>query len=190
MPAWITDPWPWYVSGPLMGLIVPLLLVLCGRTFGISKSLQHVCAATLPGRIEYFAYDWKSDGGWNLLFALGVLIGGGLAAAYLIGYEAIAISPATRADLAALGFSDLTGLVPAQLISWRALARPAGLVAMALGGFLLGFGARYAGGCTSGHGITGLATLQKSSLIAVLGFFAGGLLVTHLVLPILFRAGL
>lgn len=58
---------------------------------------------------------------------------------------------------------------------------------MVIGGFLVGFGTAYAGGCTSGHAIAGLADRQAASLLAVCGFFAGGLTCTYLVLPLVLR---
>lgn len=179
----ISQPWPWYVAGPLIGLTVPLLLLLGRKAFGISSSLRHLCAATVPGRARYLRYDWRANGLWNLVFVAGIVLGGVIAATVLRDPEPLALSAATRGDLAALGLAAPGGLVPPELWSFAALARPAGWVVMVLGGFLVGFGARYADGCTSGHAITGLANLQLPSLVAVLGFFAGGLLVTHLLLP-------
>jgi hypothetical protein len=181
----LTTPWPWYIAGPLIGLMVPLLLLLTGKNFGISSSLKHACAATIPGRAEYFQYDWKKKGLWNMTFALGVLIGGLIAGTLFANPDPIAISQATQADLAALGIQDFSGLVPDDVFSWSSLTSVPGLIIIVLGGFLLGFGARYAGGCTSGHAIMGMATFQKSSLIAVIGFFIGGLTVTYLILPLL-----
>lgn len=181
----ILDPWPWYVSGPLIGLIVPLLL-LGGRMFGVSESLRHICSAGLPGSCEYFDYDWKRSGLWNLCFIGGAVVGGMIAGTLLSEPDAVvAVAEATRTDLAALGIRDFRGLVPDDVFTWRALLGLPGLVMVVGGGFLVGFGARYAGGCTSGHGITGLATGQIASLLAVLGFFAGGLLATHVLLPLL-----
>ena len=181
----LSQPWPWYVAGPLIGLMVPLLLLLTGKAFGISSSLRHVCAAALPTSAEYFRYDWKRKGLWNLTLALGILLGGIIAGTVLANPDPIALSEATNADLRALGVNDFAGFVPAEFISWDALTTLPGLTALVLGGFLLGFGARYAGGCTSGHAIMGLATFQKPSLIAVVGFFIGGLFITHLILPLL-----
>lgn len=180
----LAERWPWYVVGPLIGLMVPLLFFVGGKRFGISSSLRHVCAATLPRSAEYFRYDWRRRGTWNLTFVLGILIGGFVAVAVIGHPESMGISSATVADLQALGVEDLTGFVPEDLISWSALASPAGWVALVGGGFLVGFGARYAEGCTSGHSITGLAELQGASLIATLAFFAGGLLATYLILPL------
>lgn len=182
----IKEPWPWYVAGPALGLAVPLLLVLGNRAFGMAGSLRHLCAIAVPGRAEFFRYDWKRAGAWNLALALGFLTGGLIAATWLGGGGPVAISAATTADLAALGVRDFSGVVPGDLLSWQALLTPAGAVAMVLGGFLVGFGAAWAGGCTSGHGITGLATFQLPSLLAVAAFFAGGIATTHFLLPLLF----
>lgn len=177
--------WPWYVAGPLIGLFVPLLLVLTGKAFGVSSSLKHTCAATVPGTADYFDYDWKADGLWNLIFVVGLLLGGVLAVQFLGGGGPTGMSTATKADLQALGLTDFSGLVPPELFRWSSLATVPGFVAIVIGGFLVGFGARYAGGCTSGHAITGLATFQWPSLIAVIGFFIGGLVATYVGLPLL-----
>ena len=181
----LTKPWPWYVAGPLIGLIVPALLVIGGKMFGISANLRTACAIVAPGKVEFFKFDWKRAGGWNLAFSLGILIGGFLAATLLANPDPIAISSATKADLAALGITDFSGLVPSDLFSWENVLTLKGFLLLGVGGFLVGFGAAYAGGCTSGHAIMGLADLQLPSLVAVLGFFAGGLITTHFLLPLI-----
>jgi len=180
----VSRPWPWYVAGPAIGLFVPALLIVGNAVFGVSSSLRHVCAAIVPGNIEYLRYDWKKVGLWNLLFVLGILLGGFLAA-HWSGPQNVAISEATRQDLLKLGIHDFSGLAPRELFHWSALLSLRGFVLVIVGGFLVGFGTAYAGGCTSGHAISGLADLQLPSLIAVIGFFAGGLLATHLILPFL-----
>lgn len=179
----ISQPWPWYVAGPLIGLTVPALLLLGGKQFGISANLRSVCAM-LPTKVDFFRMDWRSQT-WNLVFVLGIALGGLLAATWLANPDPIALSQATKADLGMLGITEFEGLVPGALFSWSALASVRGFVLIVVGGFLVGFGSRYAGGCTSGHAISGLADLQLPSLIAVIGFFAGGLIVTYLILPIL-----
>lgn len=184
MMNFLQEPWPWYIAGPLIGLMVPVLLVIGGKPFGISSNLRHLCAVAVPNRLS--GHDWKKEGGWNLLFALGILMGGFVAAAMLLpdGYT-VAVADATQRDLRALGLRDLSGMVPAELFGWQAMASRRGWLTLVAGGFLVGFGARWAGGCTSGHAIFGLATFQLPSLLAVLGFFAGGLLMTHALIPFL-----
>jgi uncharacterized membrane protein YedE/YeeE len=184
----ISQPWPWYVAGPLIGLTVPVLYWVGGKRFGLSSSFRHICSAALPGsrKLPYLNYDWRHKGMWNLFMVVGVFLGGLIAATWLASPDpVIGVSEATRADLAALGVMQNPGLHPTQFFSWEGLTTLPGFVMVVVGGFLVGFGARYADGCTSGHAITGLATLQVSSLIAVLGFFAGGLVVTYFVLPLL-----
>lgn len=183
----LTQPWPWYIAGPLIGLIVPALLLFGGKVFGISANLRHACAAVPSSRKPSFLrYDWKTAGLWNLAFVVGVAVGGFIGIRLLSDPTApLAISADTVEALAALGVTDLSGFVPSQLISWSGLLSPVGALMVLGGGFLVGFGARWAGGCTSGHAISGLADLQVPSLVAVVGFFIGGLAVTHLVLPLL-----
>lgn len=188
MIEFLSRPWPWFVAGPLFGLMVPILLIVGNKLFGISANFRHLCAACLPGRAEYFDYDWRESGGWNLAFAAGVVIGGALAGWWLVNPEPIAIAEATRIDLAALGIRDYTGIVPPEIFSWDALSTGRGILMLIGGGFLVGFGTAYAGGCTSGHGIAGLADLQLPSLIAVIGFFVGGLLSTYYLLPLLLQS--
>lgn len=181
----MTHAWPWYVAGPLIGLFVPALLLVGNRMFGISSNFRHVCAAVLPQRADFFRYDWRRAGGWNLAFALGILLGGVVAQQWLTDGSAVALSPSAQESMRALGVSIGNGLVPAELFSWQALTGWRGITMLIGGGFLVGFGTAYAGGCTSGHAISGLADMQLPSLVAVLGFFAGGLISTWLVLPAL-----
>jgi uncharacterized membrane protein YedE/YeeE len=166
----------------MIGLFVPALLIAGNKIFGISSNLRHLCAAIAPGNLEHFRYNWKQTGLWNLVFLGGVLIGGFLAAHTGAAHE-IAISPATRALLSQQGVHDFSGVAPRELFSWHALLTLRGFVSIVVGGFLVGFGTAYAGGCTSGHAISGLANLQLPSLIAVFGFFAGGLLATYFIQP-------
>jgi len=182
MTAWLYREWPWYVAGPLIGLFVPTLLIAGNKVFGISGNLSHLCAAIAPGKLEFFRYDWRKAGLWNLVFLAGVLIGGFLA---FHGGPAqdIAISAETRTALVRLGIHDFSGVAPRELFTWHALLTFRGFVSVVVGGFLVGFGTAYAGGCTSGHAISGLANFQLPSLIAVFGFFAGGLAATYFILP-------
>jgi len=184
--SWLRNPWPWYVSGPLIGVFAPLLLVLGNKQLGMTGSLRAMCAAIAPGRVEFFRYDWKASSLWNVALAFGILLGASLAVTAFGGGAAPAISPHTRDAIAALGMSPPSGLVPAELFSWRALLTLRGAICVVGGGFLVGFGSSYAGGCTSGHGVMGLATLQVASVVALVGIFAGGLLTTFIVIPRLF----
>lgn len=181
----ISRPWPWYVAGPLIGVLVPALLLLGNRQFGISSNLRHLCAAIAPTDVEFFQYDWKNAGMWNLTFLAGVCVGGFIGA-HLLGTGEVAITLETKAMLTRLGVHDFTGLAPREIFSWSGLQTLRGAISIMGGGLLVGFGTAYAGGCTSGHAISGLAALERASLVAVIGFFAGGLLGTYFILPLLF----
>lgn len=177
-------PWPWYVAGPLIGLTVPLLLLIGNKTFGISSSLRHLCAACLPAGISYFRYDWKKEI-WNLFFVFGVGVGGYLAVHFLSNGTAPTIDPSLTESLSKQGLSAPSGLVPADLFSWKSIFTMRGFILMVVGGFLVGFGTRYAGGCTSGHSIMGLSNLQWPSLVATICFMVGGFIMANLILPYL-----
>lgn len=180
------EPWPWYVAGPLIGLMLPLLLYIGNKSFGVSSSFRHVCAATLPSKIniEYFKYDWRGSR-WNLWLVAGMIAGGFLGGYVFANPEPVQLAAETKQALSSIGISNFEGLIPLDLFNWSNLLSAEGLIVMVVGGFLVGFGARYASGCTSGHAITGLASFQKASLLSVLGFFIGGLIVTHLLLPVI-----
>ena len=176
------QPWPWYAAGPLIGLTVPALLLLGNKAFGISSSLRHVCAACIPANISFFKYDWKAER-WNLVFVLGIALGGFIATQFLADPNAIVIASDTQRDLAALGIVDFSGLMPADLFSIENIFTLKGLIFFVFGGFLVGFGTRYAGGCTSGHAIMGLSNLQWPSLVATICFMVGGFVGTLVLLP-------
>lgn len=177
----LRQPWPWYVAGPLIGLTVPTLLLLGNKSFGISSSLRHVCAACFPSDIPFFKYDWKSEA-WNLFFVGGILLGGLITALWLSAPYDVMVHPQLAKEL--LGYNIGTGgLLPVELFSWRSLLSLRGLLVIAGGGLMVGFGARYAGGCTSGHAIMGLSTLQWPSLIATCCFMVGGIIMANFILP-------
>lgn len=180
----LTQPWPWYVGGPLIGLMLPLLLYIGNKSFGVSSSFRHVCSATVPAGLEYFSYNWW-ERRWNLWLVAGMIIGGFLGGYVFDNPEPIALAAQTQQELAAIGITDFNGLIPNDLFNFENLLSLQGIIVMIAGGFLVGFGARYAGGCTSGHAITGMATFQKASLISTVGFFIGGLIVTYLLLPVI-----
>jgi hypothetical protein len=174
-------PLPWYIAGPLIGLVVPALLLLGNKAFGISSNFRHICAAVVPGRIEFFSHDWKKTGLWNLVFLSGVFVGAMIAA--MVAPPPVQISAHTVDALRAIGVHDFSGLAPHDVFAWSSLLTLRGFLCIIVGGFLVGFGTAYAGGCTSGHAIAGLADGQLPSLLAVIGFFAGGLATTFLLLP-------
>jgi uncharacterized membrane protein YedE/YeeE len=178
----IKQPWPWYVAGPLIGLTVPALLIIGNKTFGISSSLRHICAACIPANIPFFKYDWKKEI-WNLFFVLGIFLGAVIAANIIANPQPVQINVKLATDLAGYGITDYSGMVPNQLFNWQNLLSVKGLLMMVLGGFLVGFGTRYAGGCTSGHSIMGLSTLQWPSLVATVCFMIGGFIMSNLILP-------
>lgn len=194
---WLRRPWPWYVAGPLIGLFVPALLIMGNRRLGVSSSLRHIiaalgqppkiaprgndpmtglrperlwrsfCAACLPAKAPFFQYDWKKEA-WNLFFVAGILAGGWVAGHLLRG-------------------PDFNNLMPVSLFSWGALLTLKGFLLIVGGGFLVGFGTRYAGGCTSGHSIMGLSSLQWPSLVATICFMAGGFLMANVILPFILK---
>jgi len=178
----LTRPWPWYVAGPLIGLMIPVLLLVGNKAFGISSSLRHICAATVPARIPFFKYDWKKES-WNLALVAGVVLGGVLGGIVFRNPDPVAISERTRQDLEGMGIANLGGLHPTELFTFHSLLTLRGFILVVVGGFLVGFGTRYANGCTSGHSIMGMASLKWPSLVATCAFFAGGLLMTWVILP-------
>lgn len=182
----ILEPWPWYVAGPLIALIM-FLLVFTGKQFGMSSNLRTICTMCGAGKkADFFDFDWKTQR-WNLTVVLGAVIGGFIAANFLTNDPAVAINPDTVVILDELGFESAgEAYLPERLFSLEALANPKSVILLLIGGILIGFGARYAGGCTSGHAISGLSNLQLPSLIAVVGFFAGGLFMVHVLFPLIF----
>ena len=179
---YLSQPWPWYIAGPLIGLMVPLLLILGNKSLGVSSSLRHVCAACVPAKIPFFSYDWKKES-WNLFFVLGITLGGFLAAHFLSNPTSIDLNPDLVVELNSYGISDYSELVPVDLFNWEGLLSLKGFFLIVFGGFLVGFGTRYAGGCTSGHTIMGLSTLQWPSLVATICFMIGGFLMANFILP-------
>jgi uncharacterized membrane protein YedE/YeeE len=180
----LKQPWHWALAGTLIGLTVPTLLIIGNKKFGISSSLRHICAMCVPAKVPFFNYEWKKEI-WNLFFSLGVLIGGIIASQLLSNPDAIVITESTKESLASLGITDFNNLMPADLFSVENIFTLKGLFFFVIGGFLVGFGTRYAGGCTSGHSIMGLSTLQWPSLVATCCFMAGGFFSANVLLPLI-----
>lgn len=183
----LRQPWPWYVAGPLIALTMFLLLFF-GKNFGVSSTLRTTCAIGGAGKInDFFDFDWKKQI-WNIIFVVGMIIGGFIASTWLQQPDPIPLAQNTVEKLQEMGISNPgSDYVPKEIFSWESLLTLRGFILLVVGGFFVGFGARYAGGCTSGHAISGLSDLQLPSLIAVIGFFIGGLLVTYLFLPFIFQ---
>lgn len=182
----VKQPWPWYVAGAIIGLIVPALLLLGNKHFGISANLRHACAACFPANIKFFRYDWKKEI-WNFFFVGGIFAGALIAAQLLANPNPVAINERLASELAGYGITDHSSLLPQELFSVHSLFTVRGLIMLVGGGFLVGFGARYAGGCTSGHAIMGLSDLQRPSLIATGMFMVGGFIMANFILPIILR---
>src|ERR1044071_2650567 len=178
----LSQPWPWYVTGPLIGLMVPLFLFAGNKAFGISSSLRHICATAIATKAKFFQYNWKAES-WNLLFAFGMVIGGLLAGYVFANPEPMKLSESAIESMNQLGVKNYSGLVPADIFNCSYLLSLKGFLLFVVGGFFIGFGTRYAGGCTSGHAIMGLSNLQLPSLIATCCFFGGGLFISWFVLP-------
>ncbi|MDI1303438.1 MAG: YeeE/YedE thiosulfate transporter family protein [bacterium] len=182
----IFQTWPWYISGFLIGMIM-LSLIYFGKAFGMSSNLRSLCSMAGAGKyVSFFNFDWKSQR-WNLVVVLGAMLGGFVAVHFMSDPSNVDINPKTIAQLAQLGIDAPNGkLMPDALFGTEIWQSPKSILILLIGGILIGFGTRYAGGCTSGHAISGLSNLQLPSLKAVIGFFIGGLIMAHFLLPLIF----
>ncbi len=187
MIEFLSRPWPWYVCGPLITLVM-FLLIYFGKTFSASSSMRTICAAAGAEKFsDFFRYDWKAYT-WNLIFLGGAILGAFIAVTFFPNPEMIKISETTVADLQMLGITQNGNeYLPESIFSWENLFTLKGFIFMVVGGFFVGFGTRYAHGCTSGHSISGMSNLQLPSLIATVGFFIGGLLMTWIILPYILK---
>lgn len=180
----LKEPWPWYLSGAVIALIM-VMLTFFGKSFGFSSNLRTICSMAGAGKqVKFFDFDWKAQR-WNLLFLIGAILGGVLSSTLLRNDQPMKLSSATITDLQKLGIRFDGQLNPSQLFGTAYLGVK-NILLLLSGGLLVGFGSRYAGGCTSGHAISGLSNLQLPSLVAVIGFFLGGLTMTWLIFPLIF----
>lgn len=179
----LLGPWPWYIGGAIVAFVM-IALLLAGRSFGFSSNFRNICSVLGAGKsCSFFAFDWRTQK-WNLLFLIGAIIGGFISANFLSNHQIPAISEQTVEQLQQLGFQSAgTAYTPTEIFNTWSLKN---IILLAIGGILIGFGTRYAGGCTSGHAISGLSDLQWPSLIAVIGFFIGGLFMVHVLFPLVF----
>jgi uncharacterized protein len=181
----LRQPWPWYTSGTVIAFVMVLLLFF-GKSFGFSANLRTICTACGAGKhVKFFDFDWRSQT-WNLLFLVGAVLGGFISSEFLSTGQPVQLAAATIQDLQQLGISAPEGIQPQEIFGLEALMSVRGFLLLLTGGFMIGFGSRYAGGCTSGHAISGLSNLQLPSLLAVIGFFIGGLITTFILLPLIF----
>jgi uncharacterized membrane protein YedE/YeeE len=185
MRDFLMNPWPWWFSGIIISSIM-FLLIFFGKTFGLSSNFRTLCSIAGAGKkVKFFDFDWKSYR-WNLVFLTGAVLGGFIAHHFLSDTNTVILAESTVQDLKELGFEKPTSNQPSELFRFEAIFTLKGFLILALGGLLVGFGTRYAGGCTSGHAITGLSSLQLPSLVAVIGFFIGGLIMTNFIFPLIF----
>ena len=182
----LLQPWPWYVAGPIIAVCMYLMFFF-GKKFGVSSNLETVCAMGGAGKwVDFFKFDWKKNI-WNLMFVVGLILGGFIADQWLTPEDTVALNPATVQDLYEIGIQNAgSSYVPDEIYGMESLLSVKGFFILLIAGLLVGFGSRYAGGCTSGHGIVGLSSLSMESFIAVGGFFIGGLIMTWFILPHLF----
>jgi uncharacterized membrane protein YedE/YeeE len=182
----ILQAWPWYVAGPLIALAMYLMYYF-GKKFGVSSNLETVCAMGGAGRfVDFFKFDWRKNK-WNLVFVVGLIAGGFISDQWLTPDQTVSLNPKTVEELSDMGFANAGATyLPDEIYSIKTMLTFKGFFILLVAGILVGFGSRYAGGCTSGHGIVGLSSLSKESFIAVGGFFIGGLIMTWLILPYIF----
>jgi len=186
--AFLKEPWPWYAGGILIGLTVPVLLIAGNKLLGVSSVMRQICAACFPGNVPFLKYEWRKQS-WSLFFSAGIILGGFIGGVLLADPHPEAIAPATIQTLAHTGIQFNKGFLPDQLFNWSFLFTLPGFIILVVGGFMVGFGTRYAGGCTSGHGISGLSALQWPSLVAVAAFFIAGILSSKYLLPLILKLG-
>jgi len=182
----ILEPWPWYVAGPLITFVM-FFLFYFGKKFGISSNLETICAIGGAEKLsDFFKFDWRKNS-WNLMFIVGTVVGGFVAYQYLTTDTTVALNPQTVQDLKELGFQNAGAkYLPDEIFSIESMLSIKGFIILFIAGVLVGFGSRYAGGCTSGHAIVGLSNFELPSLISVIGFFIGGLVMTWFILPLIF----
>lgn len=181
----LKQPWHWAVAGIFIGLTVPVLLIIGNKKFGISSSMRHICAMCVPAGIPFFQYDWRKEI-WNIYFVIGIGLGGFVASMYLANPDLIIVAQSTKVSLAEFGISNYSQIMPIEIFNYSNIFTLKGLIFFIFGGFLVGFGTRYADGCTSGHAIMGLSNLQLPSLVATCCFMIGGFFCTHILLPLIF----
>lgn len=182
----LKQPWHWIISGTIIGLTVPTLLLIGNKRLGVSSFMRHICASCFPRKIPFFQYEWKKEL-WNIFFVIGIFLGGFIANQFLSNPEPIKVAEATKLALTEYGITDYSKILPIELFNFENLFNLKGLLFFVIGGLLIGFGSRYASGCTSGHSIMGIANLQWPSLLATCFFMIGGIFCAKVILPMFFK---
>jgi len=183
----ISNTWHWSISGFLIGIVM-LSLIYFGKVFGMSSNLRTLCSMTGIGKkVSFFDWDWKSQR-WNLVVVAGTMLGGYVATHFLSNDSNVVINEKTVQKLQNIGIeAPSSKLLPDALFGNGVFESPKMILFLLVGGILIGFGSRYAGGCTSGHAISGLSNFQLPSLKAVIGFFIGGLIMVNFIFPLIFN---
>ena len=158
---------PWYISGPLIGLTVPLLLIVNEKQFGTSSSFRFI-GSKLFKKTKYFIYKNEIDA-WQFHFAIGLVISS-IIIPTLIDIE----------NISKIEENSTYGLINKKIYDFS------NIFIFFIGGMFIGYGSRYANGCTAGHCIMGISQFSLSSLISTVSFFIGGLFVSHIIIPIIF----
>lgn len=158
---------PWYIAGPLIGLIVPALLFLRQKQFGISSSFSFILSQVLP-KNDYFK-SAKRKSNWQFHFALGIIISAVVSSYFLL-----------PKDLVIENLASEGAYLKEQIYSID------NIYLFLIGGLLIGFGARYADGCTAGNCIMGVSQFSISSIIATISFFIAGVVTAQFINPLLF----
>jgi uncharacterized membrane protein YedE/YeeE len=182
----LKQPIHWSIAGVIIGLTVPALLLAGNKRFGLSSTLKHLCTICIPSKVPYFQYDWREHK-WIFVFILGLISGSFIAAFVLPNPNELIIADKTREFLSQYSITVGKELIPSSIFSFEKVFTLGGFIIMVIGGFLVGFGTRYAEGCTSGHSIYGLSTLQWPSLVATICFMIGGILSANFILPHLLK---
>lgn len=158
-------PLHWALAGAAIAAVTLSLLFFRNRRLGISGGLDDVCSLVLHR--PYFAQETvRASRTWRVPFLCGLVLGGTVSALLGGGW-------APTWDLGR--FDEVIGFGPAGKLAW-----------MFAGGVLIGVGTRLANGCTSGHGIFGLANVELPSLVATLAFMASGIVTTQVVYHVIF----
>lgn len=157
MTQWFpAEPWPWWMGGLVIGALVPLLYYFLNTALGVSTGFGNFAKLLFPKTTLSWlnSKSFSSVVNHRFYMMMGMLIGA-FSAGRVMGLPVVTIEMGV--------FSET--------LQWPIWGN---VLWFLMGGFLLGLGARIAGGCTSGHSIHGLANFQLSSLVATICFLIFG----------------